>query len=156
MRRTLKGRPSNVKMGHFMHKHDLTRYLRVVGHAHSADVVVSSGGNFSGTPRSMAEAKKTYSVFYQLSINIISKICRFVLKTFSIEAFFCVLFWSKRSRIKQMNFRLRKLEHRFFGIKNFSIFQKLQECILIFVQQTILRCGIEKDVSSMFLHLTLI
>lgn len=60
----LKAEPSNVKMGHFMHKHDLTRYLRVVGHAHSADVVVSSGGNFSGTPRSMAEAKKTYSVCF--------------------------------------------------------------------------------------------
>lgn len=64
MWKTLKDRPSNVRIGQSMHKHDLTRYLRVVGHAHSADVVVPSGGHFSSTPRSMAEAKKTYSVFY--------------------------------------------------------------------------------------------
>lgn len=51
-------------MGQSMYEHDLTRYLRVVGYAHTADVVVSSGGNFSGTPRSMAEEKKTYSVCF--------------------------------------------------------------------------------------------
>lgn len=51
-------------MSQSMYERDLTRYLRVVGHAHSADVVVSSGGNLSSTPRSMAEGKKAYSVCF--------------------------------------------------------------------------------------------